>query len=103
MVTVSRQLFEKICVVVELGYNVLVLEEDVFIYTSFEASTSSNVSSIDFCSVTCICVSDFMLNTQISELINKVQFKSKLIQKIDSLKMIKMNFNKQMAYYTFAS
>lgn len=104
MLSVSKQLFEKISVCVELGYNLLILEDDVYIYTTFDASTSSNVSSIDFCSVTVVCISDFLLNTQISELMNRTLFKNKLMDKIDSLgKPVRMRFNKVMPYIQYSS
>lgn len=101
MLSLGKDLFEKVSVSVELGFNCLVFEEDIFVYQSFEASTSSNVSSIDYCSFTGVCVTDFMRLTQISELMNPVVFKSKLTDKLDSLKPIKIKFNKMMPYMLF--
>lgn len=102
MISLNNNLFEKIQSCIDCGYNVMILLEEVYIYTTFEASTSSNVSSIDFCQATVVCITDFMKNTQIVELTNKNNFKNKLSDKIDSLgKPIILKFQKNMEYLLF--
>lgn len=102
MLSLKNGLYEKIQFLNNLGYFAILVEEDVYIYTKFEASTSSNVSSVDFCTFTGVCMTDFLINTQISELQNATTFRNKFELKLNSLIPVTIKFNRNIPYMTLA-
>jgi len=103
MVSLKDSLFEKITVAVSLGFNIINVEKELFIYKKFDSSTSASTGSTDFCSFSGVCVTEFFVNEQIGHLRGSQEFKSKLESIIDNSSIINVKFNKNMEYMTFSS
>lgn len=103
MLSLKNGLYEKIQFVNELGYNVILFQEDIFVYSTFDASTSGHVSSVDYCSFKGICMTDWFTVTQVSELVRRTELANKFRNKMDSLQPVNVKFNKTIEWVLFST
>jgi|ERR1035437_927981 hypothetical protein len=101
MVQLNKEWIQSIEVLTQL-VNIAIIDENVFVYYSFEGSSASNTSSIDFCSIQCICVTDFFTMNHIDPASQNIKsFLARFQSYIENRVQLTMKFNKTTPYFLF--
>lgn len=102
MLKITKELYHQIATICEAGSNVAIVGDNIFIYHSFTPSSSGNTSSIDFCSITGVNVTEFFTMNPIDINVIPVQYLAKFLKYLEPLPILNIKFNKTFEYFLFS-
>lgn len=105
MTTAMNYSFHKaIYALVYDGYNILIVggsEPRYWLTYNFEESVFNNTASIDFCYISGIDITEFLVQSA-NFVHNKDQFSQRLIQFIEQNQVMSVKFQKSISWYYFS-
>ncbi len=102
MIQLSKDWITSIEALTEL-VNIAIIADNVFVYYQFEGSSSSNTSSVDFCSINGICVTDFLAANHIDPSGQGLKgYIARFQAYIEFRHQMTMKFNKTTPYLLFS-
>lgn len=85
-----------------MGVNIIKVDEEYFTYIHFEPSSSGQTQSVDFNTVTGICITEFMNLARLDPNIRMEQYFQQFEKYIESKASLTIKFNKQVPYIMFS-
>ncbi len=98
---IGKELYNQVAAICEVA-NIAMIGENIFLYHSFTPSSSGNTSSIDFCAIMGINVTDFFADNRFDVTTTPVHYQARFTKYIENLPLLQIKFNKTTEYFLFS-
>lgn len=98
---ISKDLYNQIAAICDVS-NIAMIGENLFLYHSFTPSSSGNTSSIDFCSIVGINVTEFFADNRHDVTTTSIVYQARFTKYVENLPLLNIKFNKTTEYMLFS-